>query len=46
MLGVHANKDYVVRFERWDDWGDTERHVHPERVRLPTPTAQDEGHGN
>ena len=44
VLGVHANKDYVIRFERWDDWGDTERHVHPERVRLPT--AEDEGHGN
>ena len=39
VLGVHENKDYVVRFERWADWGDTERHVHPDRVRLPTPTA-------
>ena len=44
VLGVHDNKDYVVRFERWDDWGDTERHVHPERVRLPA--AEDERHGN
>ena len=35
VLGVHENKDYVVRFERWADWGDTERHVHPDRVRLP-----------
>ena len=36
VLGVHANNDYVVRFERGGDWGDTERHVHPARVRLPT----------
>ena len=36
ILGVHDNKDYVVRFERGGDWGDTERHVQPERVRLPT----------
>ncbi len=32
VVGVHENKEYVVRFERW---GGTERHVHPERVRLP-----------
>ena len=36
VLGVHDNKDYVVRYERGGDWGDTERHVHPERVRLLT----------
>jgi len=40
VLGVHENKDYVVRFERWDDWGDTERHVHPDRVRPPTPESR------
>ena len=33
VCGVHENKDYVVRFERKTDWGDTERHVPPERVR-------------
>ena len=38
VLGVHDNKTYVVRYlyERGGDWGDTERHVHPERVRVPT----------
>ena len=36
VLGVHDNSHYVVRFERGGDWGDTERNVHPERVRLPT----------
>ena len=35
VVGIHDNKDYVVRFERGGDWGDTERHVHPDRVRLP-----------
>lgn len=41
VLAVHENKDYVVRFQRGGDWGDTERHVHPSRVRLPqvTPSA-------
>ena len=37
VLGVHgSNKHYAVRFERGGEWGDTERNVHPERVRLPT----------
>ena len=35
VLGVHDNMDYVVRYERGGDWGDTERHVCRERVRLP-----------
>ena len=41
VLAVHDNKHYVVRYERrcdWGDWGDTERHVHPDRVKL-LPTA-------
>ena len=32
VLGVHENKDYVVRFEKWGEWGDTERHVKAERA--------------
>ena len=35
VLRIHDNKDYAVRFHRGYDWGDTERHVQPERVRLP-----------
>ena len=38
VLAVHDNKHYVLRYERsrdWGDWGDTERNVHPDRVRLP-----------
>ena len=31
VLGAHDNKNYFVRFERGGDWGDTERHVHPEQ---------------
>ena len=44
VLGAHDNKDYVVKYHRGGDWGDTERHVHPERVRLPR--AYDQEHGN
>ena len=36
VLAVHDNKHYVLRYERrcdWGDWGDTERNVHPDRVR-------------
>lgn len=45
VLAVHENKDYVVRFQRGGDWGDTERHVHPSRVRLPevNPSATVDG---
>ena len=45
VLGVHDNKDYVVRFEKWDDWGDTERHVPPERVRLASRDGEARGPG-
>ena len=38
VLSVHENKEYVVMFDRGGDWGDTERNVHSERVRLHTPT--------
>ncbi|OLP96545.1 putative E3 ubiquitin-protein ligase HERC2 [Symbiodinium microadriaticum] len=33
VLGVHSDGTYVVRFEVGGGWGDTERHVVPERVR-------------
>ena len=43
VLAVHDNRHYVLRYERrldWGDWGDTERNVHPDRVRLRLlPTA-------
>ena len=45
VLGIHDNKDYVVRFERGGDWGDTERHVHPNRVRPMTPYHEGHRHG-
>ena len=46
VMGVHDNKDYVVRFERGGDWGDTEHHVPPERVRrLLTPRQEEHGNG-
>ena len=38
VMGVHDNKHYILRYDQRTrgDWGDTERNVHPERVRLPT----------
>ena len=45
VMGVHADsKDYIVRFESsWGDWGDTERHVHPQRVKPLTPDEDEQG---
>lgn len=37
VLGVHKNMDYVVRFERGGEWGDTERHVKADRATLAEP---------
>ena len=41
VIGVHADSmDYIVRFETWGDWGDTERHVQARRVRPLTPDKE------
>eukprot|EP00931_Biecheleriopsis_adriatica_P043612 TRINITY_DN24928_c0_g1_i2.p1 TRINITY_DN24928_c0_g1~~TRINITY_DN24928_c0_g1_i2.p1 ORF type:complete len:294 (+),score=41.09 TRINITY_DN24928_c0_g1_i2:1972-2853(+) len=39
VLAIHENGDYVLKYGRKDDWGDTERRVKPSRVRLAAPKS-------